>query len=475
MSTMIETVANWKIEATREDPDRYFWQPEVFSRIESGDVQFVLGRKGTGKTAISHRIHSLRSHDRFSVKLDFKSFPFEMLYRLNDPSFSNPHQYISAWKFVILSQIARLMAGNAAVDPSVREVLNQKFGGDSDVPRRLVGRQFERTFGISVAGLGSLEGGQKPLIKSEDWWSKIDDLEETIIESVDDSTYYILFDALDEDYKDMMNATSRNQYLALITGLFKAVDDVRQALSEFKVFPIVFLRDDIFDLISDSDRNKWSDYSIRIEWTLESIKRLIAFRIARSCFKNATPESFEVEWEKLFENQNIRWNQKTQTIVEFITERTFMRPRDFVFIMRESARVAKDKGMKKVSRVEAFYSAPGLSNHILRELIDEMHPVVPETDAVFEIIQRVCRQRATFPFEDFKVEFNKHVERGFLPEDYSLTPEAVMRFLYYFGVVGNRPGRTTYFRLQKRFTDLDFDQPITVHSSLYSALGVAKV
>lgn len=474
MSDLIDAVANWKIEATREDPDRFFWQPDTFSQIEGGEVQFVLGRKGTGKTAISHRLYSKKEYNRFATKLDFKSFPFEIIYRLSDTSYSNPHQYISAWRFVILSQLARLMAGNAAIDPKVREDFNAQFGGDSESPRKLVGSQFERSFGISIASIGSIQGGQKPVVESKDWWAVLDDLEEKIRTNIDDSKYYLLFDALDEDYKDMLDAKSKDQYLSLITGLFKAADNVRQLFSDFNVFPIVFLRSDIFDLISDSDRNKWSDYSVTIDWTLESIKRLLAFRIARSTDAQAEPENFDEEWAKLFKQQNIRYRGRTQKIIEFLAVRTFMRPRDFVFYMRECARVSRDKGLKRVSRVEAFYSAPQLSNHMLRELIDEIHPLIPETDSVFEVLQRVCRFRATFPFEDFRAAFDEDKARGFLSPDYALSPEAVMRFLYYFGAVGNRTARATYFRLQRRFTDLDFDQPITIHASLYSALGVAK-
>src|SRR5262249_14452277 len=69
-----------------------------FAAIEqllSGKKYFVVGRKGTGKTAISEYIRKIQKHDVFSEKLTFKNFPFNELYSLSNNKYTMPNQYIT--------------------------------------------------------------------------------------------------------------------------------------------------------------------------------------------------------------------------------------------------------------------------------------------------------------------------------------------------------------------------------------------
>ncbi len=81
---------------------------------------------------------------------------------------------------------------------------------------------------------------------------------------LDKSSYYIIFDELDEDYRDVTNKGEFEYYSNLITSLFKAVQDIKSIFrnTDFNIYPVVFLRDDIYSLIKDSDKNKWSDFKV---------------------------------------------------------------------------------------------------------------------------------------------------------------------------------------------------------------------
>jgi cold shock CspA family protein len=60
---LIKEVSEWKLEAKSEDNDRYFFHVKEVSRIENGDKCYVIGRKGSGKTAISEYLGRLLNHD----------------------------------------------------------------------------------------------------------------------------------------------------------------------------------------------------------------------------------------------------------------------------------------------------------------------------------------------------------------------------------------------------------------------------
>ena len=77
---LLEEVAGWKREAKAEDNDRYFWHVSETDRISQGDKYFVIGRKGSGKTAICEYFSRQTAFDVFAEKLSFKNFPFNELY-----------------------------------------------------------------------------------------------------------------------------------------------------------------------------------------------------------------------------------------------------------------------------------------------------------------------------------------------------------------------------------------------------------
>ncbi|MBJ8193516.1 hypothetical protein JDS79_43120, partial [Bacillus cereus] len=71
---------------------------------------FVIGRKGTGKSAIYNWIRGQQYNKSALISnLSFKEFPFEKLLKLSDENFSKPNQYQSIWRNIILSEIAHLI------------------------------------------------------------------------------------------------------------------------------------------------------------------------------------------------------------------------------------------------------------------------------------------------------------------------------------------------------------------------------
>lgn len=76
----------------------YFLDENYWENIIEKDVFYIIGRKGTGKSAIYNWINTQQSDRNALVSnLSFKDFPFEKLLRLSDDNFSKPNQYQSIW------------------------------------------------------------------------------------------------------------------------------------------------------------------------------------------------------------------------------------------------------------------------------------------------------------------------------------------------------------------------------------------
>jgi len=109
---LLSAVEDWKLEAKLEDNERYFYHLDLVNKLEKGSRSYVIGRKGTGKTAICEYLFQNKSHNIFSQKLTFKNFPFNTLYSLSNDQYNNPNQYITIWKYVIYSSVAKLLIDN---------------------------------------------------------------------------------------------------------------------------------------------------------------------------------------------------------------------------------------------------------------------------------------------------------------------------------------------------------------------------
>lgn len=86
--------------------EKYFVDYEYWRDIVEGKRYFVIGRKGTGKSAVYNWIKKV-SPEKYTLvsNLSFKHFPFEKLLTLSDDNFAIPNQYQSIWRNVLSSLI----------------------------------------------------------------------------------------------------------------------------------------------------------------------------------------------------------------------------------------------------------------------------------------------------------------------------------------------------------------------------------
>lgn len=196
---------NWKLDAKTENSHRYFYHVKEVARIVSGNRSYVIGRKGTGKTAISEYIAGLADPNIFSEKLSFKHFPFNDLYDLKNTGYTAPNQYITLWKYIIYSHVCKMMARNEAIDSEAQIPLKKLFSPEPvNTLHRWIKKWTANDFSLHILGTGGKLGLKEQAV-SDSWISRVDVLESVIANYVDDSKYYVIFDELDEDYKNIID------------------------------------------------------------------------------------------------------------------------------------------------------------------------------------------------------------------------------------------------------------------------------
>lgn len=391
----LKEMSNWKSDAKLEDSSRYFYETEEVERLRAGDKSYVIGRKGTGKTAIAHHISGIRSHNVFSSRLSLKNFPWNILYPLKDKNFTRPNEYITLWKYVVYISVLKLMMENEAINPAFRSEIRKLLPND-------IGAALEKTIkkitglNFSVSGIAQVIGISSGFTMQDSkeqlpWVEKVGILEAIISKEIDNSNYYLIFDDLDEDYKYQSIFETNRDYIEIITGLFKAVQSIRADFSKLKVFPVVFLRNDIFDLIQDNDKTKFLDLAVKLYWTEQTIKPLLAFRIEKSKDKHHSRYDFGAAWNSVFSGQIGVGNQGKRLVhtYDWITRRTMLRPRDYIKYMQLCAEHAVKSQQGIILSDAVTHQVGNYSDYLRSELQDEMSSIVPYISDVFDCITKL--------------------------------------------------------------------------------------
>lgn len=465
-------IDEWKLEAKEEDT-KYFYFVDEANEIISGKKNLVIGRKGEGKTAIAQYIYQKSDCNNFTEKLSFKDFPFNILYKLSDGKYTKPNQYISIWKYLIYTTICKKMILNESVDSDIVTKLKKVFPLEDNKKQlsKLIEKYTVEEFGLQVLGCGINVGGE--INKSNiEWIDIIDILETTILNNIDQSNYYIIFDELDEDYKSFSSSEEKSNYFDLITGLFKAVQDVKAIFKENKlnIFPIVFLRTDIYNEITYSDKNKWSDSIVNLMWTPEKIKKLLAHRL-QIVFgeKNL---SFDDCWDRLFSKKPLTIGSRKKKHInsfDYMLRSTQNRPRDFVKYFQECAKQVLLKNYFKINQ-EVIKMADGdFSEYMRNEIIDEIFAVLPEYETIFEILSSIRKQ--TFNPQEFVDKYDEKVKDGELQNKGA---ETVLKYLFEYSVIGNAPSikNQAIFKYEKNNARFNFREQIIIHRGLFKALQI---
>lgn len=465
----------WKLESKEEDP-KYFCYIDEVQMLLNGDKNIVVGRKGEGKTAIAQYIYNINEHNVFSTQLTFKNFPFNKLYELSNSQYTSPNQYVSIWKYIIFTTICKLMIKNNNIENSLVNKLKKIFFDDEQKTlENMIKKYTVKGFGLNIATAG-INIDREGINTEIEWLDLIELFEKIVIKNIDKSKYYIIFDELDEDYKNFEDDEEEKRYFDLLTGLLKSVQDVRSIFKRYdlEIYPIVFLRSDIYERIHYSDKNKWSDILLKIFWNEEKIKKLIRHRL--NIVFGTSELSFYECWKKLFGTKKVGYGNKQQKRMnsfDYILRSTHKRPRDIIRYLQLCANgmlCSHEKNMK-------FFITPNLikqvddefSEYLKNEIIDEIYSELPDYEEVFSILSLIRKQ--TFNLQDFMDYYKQRIDQG---ADLNKDPKEILKILFEASVIGNVPkiSNRNIFKYESYSAKFNFNEKIIIHRGLYKTFQI---
>ncbi|MFH0266513.1 P-loop ATPase, Sll1717 family [Vibrio rumoiensis] len=281
---------------------------------------------------------------------------------------------------------------------------------------------------------------------------------------------FICFDRVDEAWDDVSYDSSKK----VITGLVSASDSIT---SQYKgnVRPIVFLREDIFDVLSINDSNKLrEDCGALLHWGRKSLSDLMIRRINYFAEQKEVDKIEDIN--SLFDRKEMRQRATPQN---FLLKRTMMRPRDLISIIGRVIQSMKEKADDPFSdekvtfsklEVESIYAAEaGYSDWLKQEILDEWKVQKPVIVQLFNALQNnsstnFSSEELTSELENLNVEVNKTdiIEH--------------LRFLFDNSIIGFKLGDSKEWKFKCFYPSqgfLDSDE-YRVHEGLVRALNLRE-
>jgi len=374
--------------------DSYFIETREYFRALRGEAQLVVGRKGTGKTAIFWQLREKLRSDRGNVVLDLRpdGFHLRKLNELVAQHFSDAthsHTMTAFWEYVLLLELAHLLIeddeyllGRDSRITAPYEKLKSIYtdwddAHEGDFPERLLRliKRLQSDFTLRVAK-GERQILTTPEITEIVFKQDIRRLRDTIFEYLElKKRSHILVDNLDKGWSSTGVTTADT---TLVQSLIDAGRKIqRDALKkDLQINVCIFLRDDVYEFLVSEAADRGKETPIRISWIdPDALLRMVNLRLAVS--------SAELGVEPPLQWENIAAPFIAgEPSFGFIVHHAMHRPRAVLDIVELCLSNAVQAGHNVITADDMNKAASSYSVELLENFNFEVRDIFPAGDRV---------------------------------------------------------------------------------------------
>ncbi|CAM2339144.1 MULTISPECIES: P-loop ATPase, Sll1717 family [Burkholderia] len=455
--------------------------PEYRSIIETKDNTVVVGRRGTGKSAMFAKLQDFWGKQKATHVIsiapeDFQTINFRSIFKHIEGKYSHVRSVSRiAWKYGLLMEILTHLSKHFKTRDQISEhriaAEQVKYwqSASGDFFSKITSRVFPilRTSPEPENGIGTLHQTLN-----------IAELEAALSSLLDASSvrFFILIDRLDEGYENDETGA------AIISGVIATASEINKRHE--KIRPIIFQRDNILRAVQKFD----PDYTRNIEgevislhWDTYQLQNLVTKRL--NVAFDLKIEKAQKIWDRCTANEGS--DRELQGIDGFkkCLQFTLYRPRDLLSLLNQAFFNAGKEDRETIILKDIEKTAKSISINRLNDLKKEYNSIIPSISA------------ATSVFEQGTPEFTYHDALILLDgipatlkamsatpaaeQDYAiLKSEGVLRALYSVGFIGTHDENSNTFTFchDGRQPDREFTSSdrILIHPCYWIALNLSR-
>ncbi|WP_225042804.1 nucleoside 2-deoxyribosyltransferase [Xanthomonas campestris] len=377
------------------DLHNYYLPIDGYRRAQRGEVRLVVGRKGSGKTALFMQVRDRMRSVRDNVVLDLKpdgyrliKFKDRVLKLLERGSFE--HTITAFWdsllwletchKVVEKDRDSYLYKDAEAIN-NYRSLASeyQKFGyeaqGDfAERMARLLGR-IENDYGQRFGGADS-QMLSTPQITELIYSSDIRNLQDKLLAYLScKKAVWILFDNIDKGWS---SRGISDDDLIIVKALVEATRKLERKIQRggVEAHTLMFIRNDVFEILIDEMADRGKEPKALLDWTDSELLRQLILRRA-SYHSEREIDSFEQLWSQVCVS-HIRGEETSQ----YLIDRSMMRPRYLIDLINHCRGMAITLGHERIDADDIGKGMNIFSSDLIADLSHEIRDVYPQGEDV---------------------------------------------------------------------------------------------
>ncbi|MCK0197397.1 hypothetical protein MWN34_10780 [Ancylobacter sp. 6x-1] len=428
---------------------QYFLKTSQYDRALRGDVNLVVGRKGSGKTALFIRVRDKIRMDKRNIVVDLKPEGYQLL-KLKDDILSyltegaRQHLITAFWEYLILLEVTYKLLEKDRNTYKFNHEINElyleldaayrvdNFSAEGDFSERLltlsqrISEQYSARYGRDDARKLTTQQVTELLYTHD--LRKLRDRVSRYLEKKE--SVWVLFDNLDKGWStqgvDVIDAIALR---CLIDAGRKVEREMQRAGHLFRC--IVFVRNDVYEHLMANSADYGKEMRATLDWTdPDMLREMLRLRLVSGLDGKAAEVSFEQIWPTICTSHYHGEESST-----FIIDRSLMRPRNVLKIFNHARGFASNFNRARISEGDIEKGMRAYSQDLLIELDRELGDVLPSAkDLLYHFIDAPS-------VLDTAALHNIVREAGIEQE----VAEGVVDFLLYYGVLGVRTENSDLF------------------------------
>lgn len=418
----------------------YYMQTEQFSRALRGEINLVVGRKGSGKTALFLQLRDRIRSDKRNIMVDLKPEGYQLI-KLKEEILSyltegtRQHLITAFWEYLLLLEVTyKVLEKDKATHKHNHELYElyidleetyrvENFSDEGDFSERLltlsnrIASEYRAKFG-DISGKKLTTEEVTSIIYTHDIRSLRNKLSAYLKYK---QSVWILFDNLDKGWNikgvDEIDAIVLR---CLVEAGRKIERDMTKRSHVFHC--IIFIRNDVYELLMKSSADYGKDMRAVLDWTdPDMLREMLRLRLV----SNLEGIDDDIKFDDAWRNICISHYNGEDTSA-YIIDRSLMRPRNVLKIFSHSKGFASNFNHQKINESDIEKGLKAYAQDLLIELDHELSDVFPSLpDLLYSLLDSkpiLTKNELNIVFLSSKVD-TEHLDQ-------------IREFLLYYGVIG---------------------------------------